>query len=555
MMAEDAILWLDSNNLLPAGYLSAQDRQLLRDGASTPDSIWGFDPLSSEWYKWRYWWEGALQLEGLIGRAVVTFDIFSGYSCTDEPCFTLKDDWDNDNAHLMNHEFADLSVWNPVKYWADKAKQDLRNSNRDRAMVHAGYAMHFAQDYLNPPHLGPLLWGSYQEVEWPLGLELAWENTDFNYVAKAWSVDYFRLSNQCVSSLNAFPISIENHLLSYRYINALAWPTLPSLAWIIGQGQPGVVLDQRIVNPVMWSEQVSQEILQYVFDLDKRCWASIPGAILDPPALAWIPAPTNKMLMVVRGGGDSVWAGTFDSNGTFNNDWTQIPGAIYDPPALAWNDVAGKMQMVVRGGGNSIWAGTFNSSGLFEGNWQQIPGAIYDPPALTWIPDPVNKMLMVVRGTGDTIWAATFNSSGVFENNWTQIPGAILSAPALACNPDTGVAWMVVQGGGNTIWKASINISGTTISFDNNWQQIPGAILSAPALAWHLSADKMQMVVRGGGDSIWAATFNSNGTFNSDWTHIPGGTPSSVGMVYLPSINSMCIVVRGLDNSIWRMLY
>jgi hypothetical protein len=477
-----------------------------------------------------------------------------GYSCTDEPCFTFKDDWENDFDNLMNHEFADLSVWNPIKYWADKAKQDLINNNRSRAMVHAGYAVHFAEDFLNPPHLGPLLWGSYQEVNWPLELELAWENTDFNYVPKAWSFSDFRIFGRY------FPISIENDLLSYRYSNALAWPTpLPSLNWIIDQGHVGVPLDQRIANAVMWSEQAAHEVLQYVFDL---YWTSIPGAILDSPALAWNPV-ASKLQMVVRGGGDSIWAGTFDSNGTFNNDWTQIPGAIFSPPALAWNPSAGKMQMAVRGGGNTIWACSLSSSGAFNNDWVQIPGAIFDPPALAWNPS-AGKMQMVVRGGGNTIWAATFSNSGPtisFDDNWTQIPGAILSAPALAWIPaPTNKMWMLVQGGGNTIWKASFGTSGSNISFDGNWAQIPGAILSAPALAWNpnysgVGSGRMQMVVRGGGDSIWAATFNSNGTFNSDWTHIPGGTPSSPGGVYLPSMNFICIVIRGLDNSIWRTLY
>lgn len=269
-MAENAILWLDSNNLLPAGYLSAQDRQLLREGASTPDGIWGVGPG----LKNTFWWEGALQVEALIGRDIVELGIF-GYSCTDEPCFTFKDDWENDFDNLMNHEFADLSVWNPIKYWADKAKQDLINNNRSRAMVHAGYAVHFAEDFLNPPHLGSLLWGSYQEVDWPSELELAWENTDFNYVPKAWSFNDFRIVGRCFTSNNAFPFSFESDLLSYRHSNALAWPApLPSLAWIYDQGQPGVLLDQRIANAVMWSEQAAHEVIQYVFDL--KIFADVP---------------------------------------------------------------------------------------------------------------------------------------------------------------------------------------------------------------------------------------------------------------------------------------
>ena len=72
MMAENAILWLGSNNLLPAGYLSAQERQLLRDGASTPDGIWGVGPgLKNTW-----WWEGALQLERMIGRDIVEYGTY-----------------------------------------------------------------------------------------------------------------------------------------------------------------------------------------------------------------------------------------------------------------------------------------------------------------------------------------------------------------------------------------------------------------------------------------------------------------------------------------------
>jgi hypothetical protein len=297
---------------------------------------------------------------------------------------------------------------------------------------------------------------------------------------------------------------LQNHL--HRFVIIPLYFEIRNPCIALGGFNPG-----GIANAVMWSEQAAHEVLQYVFDL---YWTSIPGAILDSPALAWNPV-ASKLQMVVRGGGDSIWAGTFDSNGTFNNDWTQIPGAILSPPALAWNPSAGKMKMVVRGGGNTIWAATFSNSGptiSFDSNWTQIPGAILSAPALAWIPAPTNKM------------------------------------------------WMLVQGGGNTIWKASFGTSGSNISFDGNWAQIPGAILSAPALAWNpnysgVGSGRMQMVVRGGGDSIWAATFNSNGTFNSDWTHIPGGTPSSPGGVYLPSMNFICIVIRGLDNSIWRTLY
>jgi len=127
-------------------------------------------------------------------------------------------------------------------------------------MVHAGYAMHFAQDYLNPPHLGSLP----QEVAWSWDLELDWEINDHKYVPKAWVADYFQLAGRCVTS------GIEKDLLSYRYITANAWLTLPDLAWIEDQGEWDVPLDKKITEAVMWSEQVSLEVLQYVFGVEPR---------------------------------------------------------------------------------------------------------------------------------------------------------------------------------------------------------------------------------------------------------------------------------------------
>jgi hypothetical protein len=108
------------------------------------------------------------------------------------------------------------------------------------------------------------------------------------------------------------------------------------------------------------------------------------------------------MQMVVRGGGDSIWAASFSSSGVFNSDWTFIPGSISSSPALAWNPSANKMQMVVRGGGNTIWAGSFNSSGTFMSDWWQIPGATPDPPAIVYLPS--GYIYIVVRGLNNSIW-------------------------------------------------------------------------------------------------------------------------------------------------------
>jgi DNA-binding beta-propeller fold protein YncE len=137
---------------------------------------------------------------------------------------------------------------------------------------------------------------------------------------------------------------------------------------------------------------------------------------------------------------------------------------------------------------------------------------------------------------------------------WTSIPGAILDSPALAWNPVAIKIQMVVRGSNNSIWAGTFDSSGT---FNHDWTQITGATPSGPALAWNSNypgGARLQMAARATDNSIWVATFNSSGVFNNDWTKLTGATPSGPAVVYLPS-GDMCIVVRGLDNSIWRILY
>ena len=142
---------------------------------------------------------------------------------------------------------------------------------------------------------------------------------------------------------------------------------------------------------------------------------------------------------------------------------------------------------------------------------------------------------------------ATFHHFG-----WQSIPGAIVSPPALAWNPVSNKIQMVVRGSNDTIWTATFNSNGT---FNGDWTQIPGAIVSPPALAWNPVSNKLQMVVRGSSDTIWTATFNSNGTFNGDWTQIPGAIISPPALAWNPVSNKLQMVVRGSNDTIWTATF
>lgn len=163
MMTEDAIRWLSDNGWL---YFSETSEQLIKDGASVPDAIHfavGSKVLAVN------------ELEYLLGRE----DLIDLGVCKHILCEVLMEDFDK----LQNHSSCQYC------FWLNKARQEATEYPVDleRAKIHAGYAMHFAQDHLNPAHLGDgwddWEWGGGTDLYWQLSTW--WEITDYNYVKKA----------------------------------------------------------------------------------------------------------------------------------------------------------------------------------------------------------------------------------------------------------------------------------------------------------------------------------------------------------------------------------
>lgn len=131
---------------------------------------------------------------------------------------------------------------------------------------------------------------------------------------------------------------------------------------------------------------------------------------------------------------------------------------------------------------------------------------------------------------------------------WNNIPGRAASSPTLAWNPMANKPQIVIRASDDSLWAASFNSDGV---FNNDWASIPGRAASSPALAWNPTANKLQIVVRASDDSLWTASFNSNGAFNNDWVYVPGRAASSPALAWNPVANKLQIVVRASDNSLW----
>jgi hypothetical protein len=101
-----------------------------------------------------------------------------------------------------------------------------------------------------------------------------------------------------------------------------------------------------------------------------------------------------------------------------------------------------------------------------------------------------------------------------------------------------------VRGGGDSIWWSSVD---TDINHQSDWNPLTGSTPSSPSI--FVSGSTMYIGVRGVGDSIWWTTVDVNTKAQSDWNPLTGSSPSSPS-IYV-SGTTMYVGVRGSDSSIY----
>jgi subtilisin family serine protease len=284
--------------------------------------------------------------------------------------------------------------------------------------------------------------------------------------------------------------------------------------------------------------------------LNASVFAVIPGTTSLSPATAWNDTGEKLYVAIRAANGKSIWVGSTNSSGAFNNDWTQIPGTTSHTPAIAWNGTAQKLYIAVKGAnGTSIWLGSANSAGVFNNDWGRITGATSSGPAIAW-DGTNNKLHIAIKGAnGGSIWVGSIGSSGVFNNEWTKIPGATSNTPAIAWDETNNKLHIAVKGAnGGSIWVGSISSSGV---FNNDWTKIPGATSNTPAIAWDGTNNKLHIAVSGvNGGSIWVGSIGSSGVFNNDWIQLPVTSPSAPSAAFNSLDDLLHILLRKAGNTI-----
>jgi hypothetical protein len=189
------------------------------------------------------------------------------------------------------------------------------------------------------------------------------------------------------------------------------------LDWIIEQGQPGVVLDQRIANAVMWSEQVAHEVLQYVFDL-------------QPPGCT---SPTNV---------------DFDGDRKTDILWQHTSGAV----AMWLMNGTTISSMGVPGAAGSDWqikgAGDFNGDSKADILWQHTSGVV-----AIWLMNGLTISSMGAPGAVGSDWqmkgVGDFDGDGKADILWQHTSGTV----AIWLMNGTTISSVGVPGGVGNDWQ------------------------------------------------------------------------------------------------------
>src|SRR4030042_386788 len=91
--------------------------------------------------------------------------------------------------------------------------------------------------------------------------------------------------------------------------------------------------------------------------------------------LSWAQNPPT-LLVVVRGLDNTLWKMTCDEVAC--TPWANFLGELGYPPTVTWDETAQEWVVVGTALNNTIWMGTFDKQGNFNNDWQQLPGAPHE---------------------------------------------------------------------------------------------------------------------------------------------------------------------------------
>jgi hypothetical protein len=191
---------------------------------------------------------------------------------------------------------------------------------------------------------------------------------------------------------------------------------------------------------------------------------------------------------------------------------------------------------------NGIYHKSF-TSGTWSNAWDSPGGTTQDQPACAVL-DGI--LYVVVRGFDNITYANSMSLATLTWSGWTNLNGMTPSPPVLVVTLSANRVDLLVRGQDNTVYhKAFVN---------GNWGPIwdsPGG--TAPDIPAVITDGKaINIVVRGMDNGLWYNSYNFTRGSWSTWFSIGGRTATTPSLA-LDGSGTLHLVVRGLDNGIWHI--
>jgi len=174
---------------------------------------------------------------------------------------------------------------------------------------------------------------------------------------------------------------------------------------------------------------------------------------------SWAQDPPT-MLIVVRASDDTLWKMTCDE-GTCSS-FSSFPGLFRYQPTVTWDEATQEWVVVGTAAGGSIWMGTFDKQGNFNNNWQPLPGLTPSPAGVSsslykvggdiktdhWTDDDTNTFIGVgVVGAGNLSINGNFNTAFGYQSLYSNTGGTDNTASGyVALSANTTGIWNTATG-------------------------------------------------------------------------------------------------------------
>jgi hypothetical protein len=269
-----------------------------------------------------------------------------------------------------------------------------------------------------------------------------------------------------------------------------------------------------------------------------------PGDVSSVTFLVTFVTPEQApVVAVIQGADGNVYWNLYSSqtfpSGTWSG-WQSLSMPALSSPTLCKSGLS-RAEVVVRSTGNTIMHRSF-SEGVWAPQWDSPGGTTTSQPACAVLG---NTMYLAVVGSDSAIYINSLSLLTGAWSGWTGLGGMVTSAPTLVASPAPGPNRLdlVVEGGGNSIWHRAF-VSGVWQA----WDSPGGSTAQTPAIATTGSA--LQLVVVGSDSSIYSNQLTFGGSW-STWQNL-GGSSHSAPSLAVDSTGTTHLIVIGLDGSIYH---